>query len=345
MARAPFVINGEEIAPGERRSFALPLPGQSPFTPVSMPVHVIHGRRSGPVLFLSAALHGDEINGIEIIRQILLQKSLARLRGTLICVPIVNMFGFLNHTRYLPDRRDLNRSFPGALHGSLASRTARVFAQEIVDRSDYGIDLHTGANHRNNLPHVRTNLEDERCHELAVAFGTPVIINANLRDGSLRQYALDQGIPMLLYEAGEALRFDPLSIRAGVRGILNVMRKVEMLRTRPKRGAKEHPVIEAKMSRWVRAPQTGLLRTSAKLGERIERGAPIGVIADPLGENETPVVAPFTGIIIGRNNLPAVNEGDALFHMASFADSLTVEGTLETFHEDQLEGLAPGDYV
>lgn len=339
MTREPFTIAGTEIKAGERQTLNLPVPGQSIYTPLSMPVHVVHGKRPGPVMFVSAAIHGDEINGIEIIRQLLKARALRSLRGTLLCVPVVNVYGFLNHTRYLPDRRDLNRSFPGARHGSLASRMARVFAREIIDRSTHGIDLHTGANNRTNLPHVRANLDDPYCENLAVKFGTPIVINANLRDGSLRQYALEQNIPMLLYEAGEALRFDKFAIQAGLRGVLNVMRALEMLPAR-KSKIPHIPVVEARSSSWIRAPQTGLLRNNIQLGVRIMEGETMGFIADAVGENETRVEAPFTGVVIGRNNLPVVTEGDALFHVARFEDSLGVEDAIGT----HIEGLQAGDY-
>jgi predicted deacylase len=342
MARSDFSLCGKTIAPGTRATLALKLPSQSFYTPLSMPIHVIHGKREGPVVFISAAIHGDEINGIEIIRRIRHTKAIERLRGTLICVPIVNVYGFFNHTRYLPDRRDLNRSFPGSRHGSLASRVARIFAEEVVNKATHGIDLHTGANHRSNLPHIRAHLDDPECNRLARAFGAPVVINANLRDGSLRQYAMERGLPMLLYEAGEGLRFDNLSIRAGVRGILNVLRALEML---PKRKAAQGPkVIEARSSQWVRAPQAGLLRMEVPLGVRVTTGQVIGRIADSVGENETEVISPVTGITIGRNNLPVVNEGDALFHIATFANSTTVEKAIEVFQDDHLEGLEPGDF-
>lgn len=342
MARSSFIICGETIAPGSRATLSLPLPSQSSYTPLSMPIHVIHGKREGPVVFISAAVHGDEINGIEIIRRIRNAKTIEQLRGTLICVPIVNIYGFFNHTRYLPDGRDLNRSFPGSKHGSLASRVARIFAEEVVDKSLYGIDLHTGSNHRANLPHIRTNLDSPECARLAKAFGAPVIINANLRDGSMRQYALERGISILLYEAGEGLRFDRLSIHAGVRGILNVLRALNMLPER--KSSKKANVIEARSSQWVRAPQAGLLRIVVPLGARVLSGQIIGKIADSVGENETVVTSPVTGIVIGRNNLPVVNEGDALFHIALFANSVTVEKAIDSFHELHIEGLDQGDY-
>jgi len=354
--RGGFEIAGTSIAPGERATLALQLPGQSAFTPLSMPLHVVHGKRPGPVLFVSAAIHGDEINGVEIIRQLRHMPALARLRGTLVCIPIVNMYGFLNHTRYLPDRRDLNRSFPGSAKGSLAARIAHVFASEVVARASHGIDLHTGGNHRTNLPHIRASLDHGESERLAHSFGAPVIIDANLRDGSLRQFGLEKGLAMLLYEAGEALRFDPLAITAGLRGVLNVMAELEMLPRRRAPGGKAmaegkggggrrggEPIV-ARGSHWIRAPQSGLARAAAVLGQRVERGQILGWIADAVGEHEKAVEAPMTGIVIGRCNLPAVHEGDALFHIASFADSGRVERAIEDFQDTHIEGLRTGDY-
>lgn len=321
----------------------MPVPGQSAYTPLSMPVHVINGTKDGPVLFISAAIHGDEINGIEIIRRLLKLPELDEINGTLICIPIVNVYGFFNFTRYLPDRRDLNRSFPGAKHGSLASRVAHVFATEIVDKSTHGIDLHTGANNRTNLPHIRANLDDETCEKLAIAFGTPVTVNANLRDGSLRQYALEKNVPLLLYEAGEALRFDELSISAGVSGITNVMCALGMSEN-IELNIPEVPVVEARSSTWIRAPLSGLLRNEIALGERIKKGEVLGRVADALGENEKEIISSSTGILLGQTNLPVVNEGDALFHIARFDDSISVVDAIETFQDGHIEGLKSDDY-
>ncbi|WP_281301241.1 MULTISPECIES: succinylglutamate desuccinylase/aspartoacylase family protein [unclassified Iodidimonas] len=340
-SRPPFYIAGHEVDPGERIHINVPLPSQSSYMPISMPVHVLHSRHHGPTLFLSAAVHGDEINGIEIIRQVMAHAALGRLRGTLIAVPIVNVYGFTTHTRYLPDRRDLNRSFPGSQHGSLAARLAHVFASEIVDRSTHGIDLHTGANHRTNHPHIRANLDDPDTEQLARAFGTPVIINANMRDGSLRQYAADKQIKTLLYEAGEALRFEPLPVRAGVRGVLNVMRFLGMIRGKP---VLDHQVIKASDSQWVRSSSNGLLRVEVRQGARITKGETLGWVSDAVGQNHTRILSPVTGIVIGRTNLPVVNEGDALFHIARFNDSMKVESAIESFHSTHIEGLGQGDY-
>ncbi len=202
-----FVIGGETIPLRSRRMIELPLPPLYTHSPLTLPVHVVRGAKSGPRLFVSAALHGDELNGTEIIRRLLNQTVLKRLRGTLVAVPIVNVYGLIHQSRYLPDRRDLNRSFPGSVKGSLAARLAHLFMTEIVHNCTHGIDLHTGAIHRSNLPQIRANLDDEETARLADSFGVPVLLNANLRDGSLREAAAEHGIPMLLYEAGEALRF------------------------------------------------------------------------------------------------------------------------------------------
>ena len=311
-----FRIAGVDVGAGERRSIDLPLPRLYTHTAVAMPLHVVNGKRSGPSLFVCAAVHGDEINGVEIIRRLLKAPALRHLQGTLIAVPVVNVYGFVGQSRYLPDRRELNRSFPGSERGSMAARLARLFMEEVVDRSSHGIDLHTGALHRDNLPQVRACIDDHAATErLARAFGTPVIINANVRDGSLRQAVLELGIPMLLYEAGEALRFGEVPIRAGVRGIIGVMREIGMLKKRTLRRPPPEPFV-ARSTLWVRAPQSGILRSITILGTRVKKGDRLGVVADPFGEREEDVLATVSGLVIGRTNLPLVNEGEALFHIA-----------------------------
>ncbi|MGF1546337.1 MAG: succinylglutamate desuccinylase/aspartoacylase family protein [Thiotrichales bacterium] len=312
-------IAGTRIHPGERARLSLPVAMLYTHTRVEMPIDVINGRADGPNLFVCAAIHGDELNGIEVIRRLVKLPSLGRLRGSLVLVPIVNVYGVLNHSRYLPDRRDLNRSFPGSEKGSLASRLADLFMREIVGHCNYGIDIHTAAQHRNNLPHIRADLDDPETYALAKAFGTPVMLNANLRDGSLRQAAQDRGIRTLLYEAGEALRFDEISIRAGVIGVVNVMRALGMLRRqRRAEPASRPPPVVARSSTWVRAGQGGIFRAHAQLGDQVESDTVLGVIADPFGEQELALRAGTAGIIIGRCTLPLINEGDALYHIARF---------------------------
>ncbi|OUD16165.1 succinylglutamate desuccinylase/aspartoacylase family protein [Thioflexithrix psekupsensis] len=326
----PIIINKKVIRPGNQAIIDIPIAHLYTHTPIELPVHVINGKRAGPRLFVSAAIHGDELNGVEIIRRLLKQTALNHLRGTLIAIPIVNVFGLLNHSRYLPDRRDLNRCFPGSETGSLAARLAHIFMTEIVEHCDYGIDLHTAAFHRDNLPQIRANLDDPKTARLAHAFGVPVLLNSNLRDGSLREAAAEKGISMLLYEAGEALRFDEVAINAGVQGILSVMRELDMLPPRRRRKNCCEPFI-AHTSDWVRAPHGGILRTEIELGKWVKKGDLLGIISDPFGQEEIDVIASRNGIIIGLTRLPLVNEGDALFHIASFKDSEQVAAQVEAF--------------
>jgi predicted deacylase len=291
-------------------------------------------------LFLSGAVHGDEINGVEIIRRVLKLPNLKRLRGTLIAVPIVNVHGFINHSRYLPDRRDLNRSFPGSETGSLTARVASIFLKEIVSKCTHGIDLHTAAVHRDNLPQVRGDLDNSEIERMARAFGAPVILNGALVDGSLRKLAMESGVHTLLYEAGEALRFNELCIRGGVRGVLSVMRELDML-PRSKQPAKQHETMVARSSTWVRAAQSGILRATISLGARVTTGTRLGIVADPFGEREVDVLSTAPGIIIGRTNIPLVHEGDALFHIARFEQPKAAEAAVEQFQAEHLNDLDP----
>ncbi|MDX1406021.1 MAG: succinylglutamate desuccinylase/aspartoacylase family protein [Woeseiaceae bacterium] len=322
-------ISDIEISPGERVNVNLPIADLYTATSLFMPLQIVCGRRPGPVLFVSAAVHGDELNGVEIIRRLLKRKLLNSIKGTLLAAPIVNVHGFINQSRYLPDRRDLNRSFPGSPKGSIASRIANTFIEQIVSKADYGIDLHTGAIDRANLPQIRANLDDPRTLEMARAFGTPVMLNSNIRDGSLRACAAETGMPMLIYEAGEALRFDEVSIRAGIRGVLNVMRSIGMLKKSESRRNTE-PLL-ARYTRWIRSPDSGIVSGKAKLGSSVAKGQRLATISDPLGNDECDVVAPFAGLVIGRSNLPLAYEGEALFNLAAFKDVTEAESLVTEF--------------
>lgn len=339
MAKNNSITIGDiEVPPGERTNVSLPIADLYTATSLFMPLHIVCGRRAGPILFVSGAVHGDELNGVEIIRRLLKRKALASMRGTLLAVPIVNVHGFINQSRYLPDRRDLNRSFPGSPRGSIASRLAHTFLDQIVSKANYGIDLHTGALDRSNLPQIRGNMDDAKTLELAKAFGAPVIVNSNIRDGSLRACAAEFGMPMLIYEAGEALRFDELSIRAGLRGVMNVMRSIGMLPESKARKSFE-PML-ARYTRWVRSPASGIVSDKAKLGSRVSKGERLATISNPLGTDEDTAIAPFDGIIIGRSNLPLAYEGEALFNLAAFKSVSEVEHLVEEFsaeHEPEMQ--------
>ncbi|MGA7298627.1 MAG: succinylglutamate desuccinylase/aspartoacylase family protein [Rhodanobacteraceae bacterium] len=335
-----LVVGDEAITAGTRCCVDVPVVSLY-HAPLSMPVQVVRGRRSGPVLFVSAALHGDELNGVEIIRRLLRMKALKELRGCLLAVPIVNVQGFLMQSRYLPDRRDLNRSFPGSEKGSLASRLAHVFLHEVVERSDYGIDLHTGGLHRPNLPQIRGDLEHPDVLRMARAFGVPLILNSSPRPGSLREYTSEHQIPALLYESGEALRFDELAIRTGVRGVMAVMRELGMLPARAK-ARKPAEVVVAHSSSWIRAPASGILRTQVRLGERVRPGQELAWVSDPFVSAEVPVVSTEDGVVIGRTHLPPVNEGDALFHIAHVDEPRATAALVKQFRaESQASVLTP----
>ncbi|MEO5339052.1 MAG: succinylglutamate desuccinylase/aspartoacylase family protein [Magnetococcus sp. MYC-9] len=312
-----FHLQGLRVKPGGVGRVDMPVGLLSNHIPIHLSVHVIHGRRPGPVLFLCGAVHGDEIIGVEIIQQLRRLKVLQQLRGTLLCIPIVNVHGFISHTRYLPDRRDLNRSFPGNANGSLAAQLAHLFVQEVVARSDYGIDIHSATVHRRNLPQIRIAPGNETLRRLARAFQAPIVIEAPLRPGSLREAARERGVEMMLFEAGEGLRLDDWSVRVGVRGILGVLRSLGMIPwgDRPQGQPRPEPLFASK-SQWVRAPMSGLLQTTRGLGDFVEAQAQLATIADPIGDTSLEVRASQPGLIIGRAELPVVNQGDALYHIA-----------------------------
>lgn len=342
-----FSFLGETIPPSSRRVIELEAAKLYTDSPLSIPIEVLHGASPGPVLMINAAIHGDELNGVEIIRQLLNTLDEKKLKGTVIAVPIVNVFGFIHKSRYLPDRRDLSRCFPGSEKGSLASRMAHTFFSQVAERCDYILDLHTGAIHRTNLPQIRADLSNSETLRIAQAFATPVIIDSPLRDGSLRSEAEKQQIPVLTYEAGEALRFDPIAINAGIIGIKRVMQSIGMLRHSRKKIPNS---IIAKSTSWLRAEADGILRTLVSLGDKVEKGQVLAYINSPLGKLEVEIRANKSGIVIGQQTLPLVNEGDAVFHLAYFhkADDLieqVVEEFIEELTEADLEPLTTGHLV
>jgi len=326
-----FTIGEQTLHSGEEAQIHLPLPNLYN-TPASLALHVKHGKKSGPTVFISACIHGNEINGIEIIRRLYNLNLLKRLRGTLILAPVVNPYGFNTLSRYLPDRRDLNRCFPGSLTGSLASRVAQVFFEEVVKKSDFGIDLHTAALHRSNLPQTRVAFEDIKLLEVAKVFGAPVILNAPYREGSLRLSAHKAGIPVLLYEAGEALRMDENCIRIGVQGIINVLKHLQMLPSSAVKRKLKTPLL-AQTSNWIRASASGVMRSLKGLGDTVSQGEIIAYIDTPLLGNADIVQAPHNGVIIGRTEIPLVQEGDALFHVAAFENLEKAEARMEYFQD------------
>lgn len=307
------------VQPGQQQQLELPVARLPTHTMLSLPITIVNGLQPGPRLWLSAAIHGDEINGVEIIRQVLTRIKPEQLNGTIVAAPIVNVFGFIEQSRYLPDRRDLNRSFPGSAQGSLAARLAHLFMQEVVSRCTHGIDLHTASQHRINWPQIRANLQDAETDRCAKAFGTPLIIHAATRDGSLRQAAAQQGIPILLYEAGEALRFDQEAIQTGVDGILRVMSLLKMvdLEIPPPTFAP----LRVNTTKWVRTPTSGILHAEVKLGQWVSKEQPLGSVANAFGDESIKITAPCDGIVIGATQNPLVSQGNGVFHIAACDES------------------------
>lgn len=318
MPRPSFEIGSVRVRPGFARAVELPITRLVTGPEVSLPVRVIHGKEDGPTVWVDAAIHGDEVVGVEVIRHVLSSLNPKTFRGTLVAVPIVNVLGFMNGDRYLPDRRDLNRSFPGSARGSLASRIAHLFMNEVVAKCDVGIDLHTGADRRANLPQIRADLDHPLTRELSEAFGAPVMLHAKIRDGSLRHAARERGASVLLYEAGENLRFDQYAIDAGVEGVLRVLAALGMIDEEPAfAAAEDHSSVECRSSGWVRARRTGILDLDAQLGDEVVDGDRLGALYDSYGKTLRLVHANRTGIVIGQNMAPMVNSGDAVLHIAT----------------------------
>lgn len=324
--KAPFVIGEMEVMPGKTATGEIEIPRLVTGTRVSLPLRIFHGRSAGPTVFVSSSVHGDEILGVEIIRRVAASLSARTLHGTVVFVPIVNVHGFLTGDRYLPDRRDLNRSFPGSSRGSLAARIADAFLREVVARCDVGIDLHTGSDHRTNLPQIRCDLDDEFTRELATAFAAPLMMDARLRKGSLRAEAHQVGATILLYEAGEAQRFDPTAIEAGVIGIQRVLQHLEMLPGLPPDPVRlvhaddlpDQPLVSRRSS-WVRARRSGIGLLQVGLGDVVTKGQQLGLIHDSLGARLSRVTAPFAGLVIGHTQHPLVHQGSALVHIAELS--------------------------
>ncbi len=324
-----LVITDFVIAPGERKRFEIPIARLFDNTQMKIPVEVISGHEKGPTMFVSGAIHGDEVIGTEIVKRLLARRELHKLNGTLICIPIVNPFGYNNNTRYLPDRRDLNRCFPGSVHGSMAARMAHIFLHEIVSKCNYGIDIHSGTSHRINLPQIRLELKDKTEMKLADSFGAPVILNSTLRHGTLRQAANQMGVKMLLFEGGEALRIDEHSVTIAVHGILNMMHTVGML-TGEKMFSTPQTIVTAKSSHWLRAQTSGSLRILKKLGAFVQKGEVLGIISDPFGDILSEVITAKPGVIISNVTTPLINKGNALFHIATLDEMKITEADEES---------------
>ncbi len=310
----PIRLGGRTIAPGESAEVRLEVSEFYTADPLYVPLTVVRGLQPGPTLFLTAAVHGDELNGVAIIRNLLIDHDLSGLSGCLIAVPVVNVPGFLNQSRTLPDGRDLNRSFPGHADGSFTARLAQRMFRDVVHRSDYGIDLHTAGGDRANFPHVRADLADPRVSELAAAFGCPLVIHGRGPEGALRRAAADSGVPTIVYEAGSSRVFERRLIDVGIAGVLRVLGHLGMLPD----GRPEPPPLrlEVKKSTWLRANAGGILDLKVSLGDPVRRGQVISINTNPFGRERSQLEAPAGGIVIGLTRSPLVHPGDAVCHLA-----------------------------
>jgi predicted deacylase len=307
-----LTLAGTTIHPGEDKVLNLEIARLVSHTPIDIRVEISRAEEPGPVLLLMGGLHGDEINGIEIVRRLKVKGATRPRRGTIITIPILNVFGFLNFSRDVPDGKDVNRSFPGNADGSLASRIAYTVTKEILPIIDLGVDYHTGGASRTNYPQVRSHIVDETTLAHAKAFGLPMVLDSPLIDGSLRKEAFKRKTNIIVYEGGESLRFDELAIREGVNGTLRLLRYLEMTEIEAPPGV-ESIVIQGK--KWVRAKHSGFFHTEVDYGQHVQKGQVIGQITDPYGDFEHFIKSPSDGWIIGLNNAALTHQGDALYHI------------------------------
>lgn len=329
-APKPFKFNGLSVAPGNRAETTMSL-GSNPLGwSRQIPVHILHGTRPGPVLAVTAAIHGNELNGIGIIHRLSFGSdhlpgtaddivNLTELKGTLLLLPVVNIEGFLRGERETPDGRDLNRSFPGSENGSQAHRIADLLFKKVIGRANYLVDIHTAALTRLNVPHIRANLDLEECRLMARSFGTKIVMHSKGIEGTLRKTATEAGVPSILLETGSSSSFQKENIDQGVEGILGLMGGIGML---DKEAVKPSWRVFVRSSRWVRCDTGGLLHLEVKGRTLVKEGDTIALVTDPLGSNVSKVVAPHTGLVVGYSTTPLVRSGDPVAHLVKVAKTL-----------------------
>ncbi|HMC83814.1 MAG TPA: succinylglutamate desuccinylase/aspartoacylase family protein [Candidatus Polarisedimenticolia bacterium] len=321
-------IGGKPVNPGEAQEILLKISEFYTAQPVNIQVTVIRGLEEGPRVFLTAAIHGDELNGVEIVRTIMSELEPARVRGTVLCIPVLNRWGFLSHSRYLPGRRDLNRYFPGSAEGNLAERVAHKIFMEIVQRSECGIDMHTASVGRTNLAHVRGDMGNEKVRKMAKAFGTEIIVDRPTAGRTLRSAATRSGIPTIILEAGETFRFQRPMVTKGVIGVKNVLADLGMIDWEVQEPRFQ---VIVKVSEWIRAERGGILDIQVRPGHLLYEGDEIAVVSTPFGREVTTLRSPLTGLVIGITTIPLVQPGDAICHIAK------LEKTLPTVEKHSIE--------
>ncbi|MBI5365815.1 MAG: succinylglutamate desuccinylase/aspartoacylase family protein [Planctomycetes bacterium] len=326
MRQRAFTLDGTTVEPGHRKEMKLPVSESYTAAPVHAPLTVLHGARPGPRLFVTAAVHGDELNGVEVVRRLSLAIVPERLAGTVILVPVLNPFGMFALSRYLPDGTDLNRYFPGSPDGNVAAQMAHALFTKVLTLCDYGIDLHTATRGRTNLPHVRADLSDPGTARLARAFGAEVVFDFPGHEKSLRAAAVRHGIPTIVFEAGESLKFQRKYVQRGVRGVQNVLRAFDMYDAPRRRPAFR---VRVRHSVWVRAPRGGILMMHCRPGAVVRRGDNLATSTRPFGRDVSAIPAPCDGLVVSTTNIPMVHPGTAVCHIVRLGRRLAaVEAAL-----------------
>lgn len=310
-----IVIGGEKVAPGEEKLLKINIDRLPTGTLIDIPVYVFNAKEPGPTILVQAGLHGDEINGIEIVRRMLHETRFKIKKGAIIAVPILNIFGFIHFSRDVPDGKDVNRSFPGTKSGSLASRMAYHYVSEIMHQMDFAIDLHTGGAQRHNFPQIRFTKEDDNSRELATVFNAPYSFSSRLIKGSFRNAAFQMGKPAIVFEAGESMRFDDYAILEGMQGILNVMKHFGMITKIEPMYIERMQTVMLSERKWLRAPTAGMFIPELTNGSEIKKGQELGLITDTYAKRSKKIKAPYDGYVFSINHQAVVNQGDALFHI------------------------------
>ncbi|MDN3671143.1 succinylglutamate desuccinylase/aspartoacylase family protein [Echinicola jeungdonensis] len=306
-----MVINGIRIRPGQSLNIEIAIARLPTHTLIDLPVFIDRSKQEGPVVLISGGVHGDEINGIVAVKKMLEEKLFKPVKGTLIFIPLVNIYGFLSNSRTFPDGRDLNRSFPGNNKGSLASQIAYILTTQIIPHIDYGIDIHTGGRMLSNYPQIRVDFKDKIGLDLAKAFGARFIINSSHIDKSFRKEAFKKDKHILVYEGGESMRLDDLVVREAIAGTRRLLSHLGMVEDKEE----NYSSLVMKESSWLRAKISGIFTPSISLGEEVKRGQVLAKLSDPYGQVKVAVKCTSNGYVIGLNNSPVVNAGDALFHI------------------------------
>ena len=338
MKNEPFKLCNAIVQPGETSSLALPIPEIFNYAPMYIPIKVFHGKVSGPCVLVIAAIHGNELNGTEILHRLIKLSLTKKIKGTLIVVPVFNIYGFLSRSRQLADGLEIDQYFPGSEVGSHTARVAHLFISEVFDKANYCIDLRTGNFNYSNLPKIQTDMKNRICAELGYIFRAPILCHATPKLGSIEHYARVKNIPYLQYEAGEPLRFNEHSIRVGLKGIVNVLRYLERILPVKKISTRVPDSYLIEKIMWVRASKSGVAHIALSLGQQVKRGQLVAVIADPFSAAPSiNVLAPHDGVVIAKNDLPIVHEGEALIRLAQFGSHVQTTTTLVDWHNQSTE--------